>query len=615
MATIGNLSVKVNADTTGLASGLKTSESLISGFTAKASALTDKLFAVGPAAIAAGTAIGVVMVKNVIDAADKLTDLSERTGIAIEDLSRLGYVAQMSGISAEEMTAAINRLSQGMALAAAGGGSASRVFDALGISVKNSDGTLREQVEVLKDIADKFQTYEDGAAKSALAMQLFGKTGANLVPVLNAGSAGIKKLSDESDRLGNTISTELAESSAQLNDNLDRLRVLSGNAAQSVATKLTPALVSLTDAMIANIEKVSEHSGVFTEMFDVLASKAAQSTSPMLRFLAILREANALASTDPFANETAKFARQGTTADAAKTAAPVIDEAAAKLAEEEKKAAEDRAKKRAEELEQIRQNELAKVQAFIDALRMREDARLQANMSEREQEEERYLLEQEKLLEALNLGLLTKSEYQLLEQEQLMAHREAMADIDIAYLQAQKQRDEQAAAERLRLAEQTASKEMQLAAQKIMSMTAAAASGSKELFEINKAASIANALLAARESVTSAYRFGARIGGPFLGAAFAATAALATATQVRQLASTSFNSGTSAAGSVGSAGGSSGTLATSQTAAAQPVSSAQSAPQIVSIQLQGDVFGREAVRNLISEINEAISDGAVLRLT
>jgi hypothetical protein len=211
--------------------------------------------------------------------------------------------------------------------------------------------------------------------------------------------------------------------------------------------------------------------------------------------------------------------------------------------------------------------------------------------------------------------LVTKAEYQLLEQEQLMAHREAMADIDIAYLEAQKQRDEQAAAERLRLAEQTASKEMQVAVQKIMGMTAAAASGSKELFEINKAASIANALLAARESVTSAYRFGARIGGPYLGAAFAATAALATAAQVRQLASTSFNSGTSAAGSVGSAGGSSGALAPSQTAAAQPVSRAQSAPQIVSIQLQGDVFGREAVRNLISEINEAISDGAVLRLT
>jgi hypothetical protein len=615
MATIGNLSVKVNADTTGLASGLKTSESLISGFSAKASALTDKLFAVGPAAIAAGTAIGVVMVKNVIDAADKLTDLSERTGIAIEDLSRLGYVAQMSGISAEEMTAAINRLSQGMALAAAGGGSASRVFDALGISVKNSDGTLREQVEVLKDIADKFQTYEDGAAKSALAMQLFGKTGANLVPVLNAGSAGIKKLSDESDRLGNTISTELAESSAQLNDNLDRLRVLSGNAAQSVATKLTPALVSLTDAMIANIEKVSEHSGVFTEMFDVLASKAAQSTSPMLRFLAILREVNDLSSTDPFANETAKFARQGTTADAAKTAAPVIDEAAAKLEEEEKKAEKDRAKKRAEELDQIRQNELEKVQAFIESLRMREDARIEATKTEQQQEKDRYALELEQLIAARQLTGMAKAEYDLLEQEALLNHREKMADIDIAYLDAQRRRDEQAAAERLRLAEQTASKEMQLAAQKIMGMTAAAASGSKELFEINKAASIANALLAARESVTSAYRFGARIGGPFLGAAFAATAAVATAAQVRQLASTSFNSGTSAAGSVGSAGGSSGALAPSQTAAAQPVSRAQSAPQIVSIQLQGDVFGREAVRNLISEINEAISDGAVLRLT
>jgi hypothetical protein len=511
-----------------------------------------------------------------------------------------------------------------MALAAAGGGSASRVFDALGISVKNSDGTLREQVEVLKDIADKFQTYEDGAAKSALAMQLFGKTGANLVPVLNAGSAGIKKLSDESDRLGNTISTELAESSAQLNDNLDRLRVLSGNAAQSVATKLTPALVSLTDAMIANIEKVSEHSGVFTEMFDVLASKAAQSTSPMLRFLAILREANALASTDPFANETAKFARQGTTADAAKTAAPVIDESAAKLAEEEKKAAEDRAKKRAEELEQIRQNELAKVQAFIDALRMREDARLQANMSEREQEEERYLLEQEKLLEALELGLLTKAEYQLLEQEQLMAHREAMADIDIAYLDAQLEREKAAADERVRIERDA----QQLITDARLSAANAAVGLLSQLGGKNKAAAIAAIALGKALSIgqiiqnTAVAQMKAlAMLGPIAGPPAAAKigmygkiqAGIVAATGLAQVAGVmSGDSGgitsTATSGSAvasnnggGSVSGMGGTTA--------------GRGQIVSIQLQGDVFGREAVRNLISEINEAISDGAVLRLT
>ena len=635
MATIGSLSVNIDANTTGLSAGLTSAEKQTKQFQAQLGALGDKLKVVGPLAAAAGAAFAVGMVKSVADAADALGDLSERTGIAVEDLSRLQYVAQLSGSSAEGMNAAIIKLSQGIA-------NGNPAFEAMGVAVKNADGSLRSQSDVLNDVADKFATYRDGTAKTALAMQLFGKAGAEMVGVLNQGSAGIKELADESDRLGNTISTKTAEQAARFNDNLDKLSIAAGGVARTIAGPLIEGLADLTGGLFEAYmqgetlfgsfergfkrmaqakdintarERVEELQLEYNKMMESMAHLEPWEQASMGAMTLAQRLDEAKARYSELTQLSENFRGQGFqdpravgTVKDGKGDAPVVDTEAAKAREAEAKA-------RADELEKIREHELAKVQAFIDALKLREEARVAATMTEQEAEAERYLLEQEKLLEALELGLITKGEYQLMEQEALLAHREAMADIDIAYLNAQQQREKQAAAERLRLAEQTASKEMQLAAQKIMSMTAAAASGSKTLFKINKAASIANALLSARESITSAYAFGAKIGGPYLGAAFAATAALATAAQVKQLSSTSFNSGASAAGSVGSAGGSSGALAPSQTAAAQPVSTApQTQGQTVTIQLQGEIFGRDQVRSLITQINEAVADGSVLRI-
>jgi hypothetical protein len=609
MATIGSLSVNIDANTTGLATGLKTSESMVAGFSAKASQLTDKLIAVGPAAIAAGAAVGVVMVKNFIDAADKLTDLSERTGIAVDDLSRLGYVAQMSGISADEMTSAIVKLSNTMAMASVNGGTASRVFDVLGVSVKNTDGTLRSQVEVLQDVADKFATYEDGAAKTALAVQLFGKSGANLIPVLNGGAEGIQALAEESDKLGNTINTRTAQAAAEFNDNLDRLRVLSGNAAQSLSESLLPSLVSITDAMIVGIQNAQQYGNVFSGMLDELTNKAMQSTSPMLRFLAIFREAQAIQENTGFRGRDFEDPRIVSN----KTDAPVVDEEAAKAREAEAKA-------RADELAQIRQLERDKAQAFIDGLNQRRDARIQANMTEAELETERYTLENEQLLASLNNGFITKEQYQAMELESRMNHREALANIDMEYLNRGLMAEKQAADERVRIEQQS---------QALISSARNAALGEavgllNVLGQKNKKFAIAAVLLGKAMSIaqtiqnTSVAVMAAMKYDP-TGALASRVAAmgkiqigLIAATGVAQLASMS--SGGSA-GSIPSTGGVTTAGSIGGGSSMQPNNVTSSAPtsnQTITIQgvTSGELFSGNSVRVLIDSLIEAQRNGA-----
>lgn len=128
---------------------------------------------------------------------------------------------------------------------------------------------------------------------------------------------------------------------------------------------------------------------------------------------------------------------------------------------------------------------------------------------------------------------------------------------------------------------------------------------SRKLFEIGKAAAIANALISAKESVVDAYKFGSRTGGPILGAVFAAAAAAAQAANISSIASQQFGGG----GTVTSSGG--GSVATPDTSG---ISNQQSAPvraQTVDVRIQGRGLWRdEDVAELMQAIGDKLGDGA-----
>jgi hypothetical protein len=306
--------------------------------------------------------------------------------------------------------------------------------------------------------------------------------------------------------------------------------------------------------------------------------------------------------------------------------APVVDTEAIKAREAEAKA-------RADELEKIREHELAKVQAFIDALKLREEARVAATMTEQEAEAERYTLEQEKLLEALELGLITKGEYQLLEQEALIAHREAMANIEMEALDAQLERERANADERMNLQKQVANHAVQVQqdqTQRIIGLLnmlggknkvfslAAIALQTKTAFVQNKVATALAGNLAfasqiipgdptslARAKAAKAYALsqGAITGGLILAAGAVQAAGV-------------FGSDSGGGAGGGSAGGGSSVGGASFASAGDVGFSgaAASRGQTVTIQLQGEIFGRDQVRSLITQINEAVADGSVLRI-
>ena len=190
-----------------------------------------------------------VMIKNAIDTADQLNKLSQKIGISVEALSTLRFAAQLSDVSLETLQQGIKGLSQTIAEANTGVGDGAQVFAALGVSVRNTDGSLKSTEAVLLQVADGFASLEDGAVKTALAVKLFGKSGMEMIPFLNQGAAGISQLTLEAERLGLKLDSETARSAEAFNDNLTALKASGSSLGIALARDFLPELTHITNAM------------------------------------------------------------------------------------------------------------------------------------------------------------------------------------------------------------------------------------------------------------------------------------------------------------------------------------------------------------------------------
>lgn len=246
-ATIGALKVALGLDSAQFEAGLKKAQAGLSGF-GKVAAVAGG--AAAAALVAAGAAMAVA-IKGAIDNADELSKTAQKVGVTVEALSRLKYAAELSDVSLEGLATGLKKLSVNMSEAAATGkGKAAGAFQALGISVTDASGALKSSDVVLTEIAGKFGALQDGAGKTALAVALFGKSGADLIPLLNSGADGLAEMAAEADALGLTIDTKTAKASEAFNDNLTRLKAVGAGLTNQMAAALAPALVDITNGFV-----------------------------------------------------------------------------------------------------------------------------------------------------------------------------------------------------------------------------------------------------------------------------------------------------------------------------------------------------------------------------
>lgn len=200
------------------------------------------------ASIAGASFVG--LIKSSIDAADNMGKMAEKAGIAVEEYSALSFAAKKLDVDQESLNAGVKKLNVSLAEAAAGSREKAAMFDALGVSYKNADGSARGVTEVLKDLATKYAGAADGPEKIAYALGLMGKAGEQMIPFLNKGGAEITRLMEAAREAGRVIDQETADAADKFNKNLEALGNSSKKLANSLAKELLPDLTDITNAMI-----------------------------------------------------------------------------------------------------------------------------------------------------------------------------------------------------------------------------------------------------------------------------------------------------------------------------------------------------------------------------
>ena len=235
--------------------------SLQSNMTSVSSAASGLRGVLGSLGVALSVGAFAALIRSSFDATDALGKFAQKAGTTTEALSGLQYAAKLSEVSTESLQIAFKKLASNMFEASTGGKEAAAVFKGLGIEVKNASGGLKATDAVLLELADKFSVMENGAAKSELAVKLFGKSGVDMIPLLNEGKKGIQELADEAERLGIIVSSQFAEDADKFNDNLDRLKSSGQGLAMFLGSGLLPVLNDVAQAFVDTAMESKKLSG------------------------------------------------------------------------------------------------------------------------------------------------------------------------------------------------------------------------------------------------------------------------------------------------------------------------------------------------------------------
>lgn len=166
-----------------------------------------------------------------------LKDAAERTGSSVENLSALKAVAKVGGHDFEQIEAAIVKLNKALHGTDDESKGAGKALAAVGLNIK----ALREEdpAAAVLDIAKAFDKFADGGGKSAAAVAIFGKAGAQLLPFL-------KDLAEQQELVGK-VTAEQAEMADRYEKNLNRLSAQFGNASKAIAGALLPTMAQLSN--------------------------------------------------------------------------------------------------------------------------------------------------------------------------------------------------------------------------------------------------------------------------------------------------------------------------------------------------------------------------------
>lgn len=197
-------------------------------------------------AATAAVGFGVASVKAFADAGDEVQKMALRTGFSTEALSELRHALDLSGSSIEAFETGIKKMARFVDDAKQGLSTATDVMDQLGLTVADLEGLSPE--EAFDKLSTAIAEMEDPLAQQNAALELFGRAGTDLLPMLSQGAEGIAEMRQEAHDLGLVFDQEAANTAAEFKDNITRLQGALQGLMNEIAKALMPALEPLITA-------------------------------------------------------------------------------------------------------------------------------------------------------------------------------------------------------------------------------------------------------------------------------------------------------------------------------------------------------------------------------
>ncbi|MDI9234724.1 phage tail tape measure C-terminal domain-containing protein [Limnohabitans lacus] len=246
MADIGSLVIKLAADTAEFQADLGRSARLLDKHASDMKASLQQVAGVARTAFAVviGTTSVAALrdfVTQTLETSAALQGLAEQTGASATALSGFAPVATISGTAMDAIGGSLAKLSKGLAGVNDETAGATKALQFLGVRAKDASGNLRDPAEVMNDVALKLSEFEDGAGKTALAIELFGKSGASMLPFL-------KDLAENQD-LNIRLTAQQIEEADNASKALARMKAETGFVAQTLVTAAIPSMTVLAQEL------------------------------------------------------------------------------------------------------------------------------------------------------------------------------------------------------------------------------------------------------------------------------------------------------------------------------------------------------------------------------
>lgn len=196
--------------------------------------------------------------QGAVDLGMELGHMSEQTGISAQNLSVLRYTAEQTGIPFETLAKGFKKMSTDIFEWVHGEKLAGEAFGDLGISMSDVQDKGQDMFGILSMVADKFQEMPDGPHKLAIAVELFGRAGQELIPILNKGSAGLSEFRSEAQQLGLVLDEAGIQKMEQLHAKAAETQGAMEGLGLTLMNTLAPALEDISTGATAAIEKLSK---------------------------------------------------------------------------------------------------------------------------------------------------------------------------------------------------------------------------------------------------------------------------------------------------------------------------------------------------------------------